>query len=41
MRIMRLGRFVLTIWWWRQADKRQKHPTTGIGFIIERTGLRR
>jgi hypothetical protein len=28
--------FVLTVWWWTKADKRQKKPTKGFGIIIER-----
>ena len=27
---------LITIWWWRKADKRQKKPTSGVGFIVER-----
>ncbi len=28
--------WLLTIWWWGKADTRQKHPTSGIGWIVER-----
>ncbi len=36
MRVFRLWSVLITVWWWRKADKRQKKPTDGIGFIIER-----
>jgi hypothetical protein len=35
LRVMRLGRLVFTVWAWRKADKRQKQPTAGGGFIVE------
>jgi len=27
---------LVTIWWWGKADARQKKPTSGIGWIVER-----
>lgn len=36
MRIFRLFGLLVTVWWWRKADKRQKKPTAGIGLIVER-----
>jgi hypothetical protein len=26
----------LTVWAWQKADQRQRKPTAGIGFIVER-----
>lgn len=39
MKIFKLGRFIITIWWWRVTDKRQKKPTDGFGIIVERMGI--
>lgn len=35
MKILKLKRFTITLWWWTKPDKRQKKPTTGFGIIIE------
>jgi len=36
IKIFKIYKFTLTIWKWTKLDNRQKKPTTGFGFIIER-----
>lgn len=36
MKVINLGPFIITVWWWTVADNRQKKPTSGVGIIVER-----
>lgn len=39
MKTFKFWGFMVTVWWWKKADQRQKKPTDGIGLIVERRAV--